>query len=68
MLCAYKIHNVIVFAHKGTEAKLLAAPLIKPNEYWRNNVAEWVRLRAERDESLDHLWDASRTTPYVHSS
>ncbi|MEN9465368.1 MAG: hypothetical protein RL217_1549 [Pseudomonadota bacterium] len=68
MLHAYKVRHILVFANKGTEAKLLAAPQIEPNEYWRENVDKWVALRAERDDSLDHLWDSARTEPYIHSA
>ena len=38
-LQAYKVEQVLVFATRGTEAKMLAAPLIRPMEEWREDVA-----------------------------
>lgn len=67
-LQAYKVKNILVFADRGTEAKMLAAPLIRPNEEWRADVAGWVALRAERTEELDHLADPDKTEPYIHIS
>ena len=45
-LQAYKVEQVLVFATRGTEAKMLAAPLIRPMEEWREDVAGWVALRS----------------------
>ena len=66
MLRAYRVKNILVFASRGTEAKLLAAPLIHPNEFWQENVADWVALRAEPAPEENHKLDASRTEPYVY--
>lgn len=66
MLRAYKVKNILVFATRGTEAKLLAAPLIQPNEFWQENVADWVALSVEPAPAEDHKLDASRTEPYVY--
>ena len=63
-LKAYKVGDSLVFAHKGTEAKLLAAPLIRSNDEWKEDVAGWVALRAERTPELDHKVDPERTEPY----
>ena len=65
-LQAYKVQHILVFASRGTEAKMLAAPLIRPNEEWREDVAAWVALRSERTPELDHLADPERSEPYVH--
>lgn len=64
---AYKVDKVLVFADKGTEAKMLAAPLIRPWEEWREDVAGWVALRAERRPDKDELIDPDATSPYIHS-
>ncbi|MCY0966465.1 hypothetical protein [Parathalassolituus penaei] len=64
---AYKVDKVLVFADKGTEAKMLAAPLIRPWEEWREDVAGWVALRAERKPELDPLVNPDATSPYIHS-
>lgn len=68
MLKAYKINDVLVFATRGTEAKLLAAPKVQSAEYWRDNAAEWVALRAERTPEFDHLINPNQTEPYLHAS
>ena len=34
-LQAYKVQDILVFSNKGTEAKLLAAPVIKSMDEWR---------------------------------
>lgn len=65
MLKAYKVNNILVFSDRGTQAKLLAAPLIHPASYWQENVADWVALRAERVPELDHKVDATQTQAYV---
>lgn len=65
-LQAYKVEDILVFTYKGTEAKLLAAPKIKSMEEWREDVAGWVALRAERTPELDDKLDASRTEPYIY--
>lgn len=68
MLKAYKVKNVLVFASRGTEAKLLAAPKIHPEEFWRENVADWVALRAERTPEHDHLINPSQSQPYLYDA
>lgn len=68
MLQAYKVNHILVFASRGTEAKMLAAPLLRPNEEWREDVAAWVALRAERTPELDELLDPTQTAPYIHAS
>ena len=65
---AYKVQYIVVFASRGTEAKLLAAPELRPAEEWREDVAAWVALRAERAPELDDRVDASKTEPYIHTS
>ncbi len=65
MLKAYKVDNYIVYANKGTEAKLLAAPMIRSNTEWREDVAGWVALRAERAPELDTEVDIQATEPYI---
>jgi len=65
-LQAYKVDQILVFSNKGTEAKMLAAPLIRPWHEWREDVAAWVALRSERAADLDHLLDPAATEPYVH--
>jgi len=67
LLKAYKVNDILVFANRGTEAKSLASPLIRPVEEWREDVAAWVALRAERAPELDHLKDENRTEAYIHS-
>lgn len=66
-LRAYKVEQIVVFASRGTEAKILAAPQIRPPAEWREDVAAWVALRAERAPELDALWDQQKTEPYIHS-
>lgn len=66
LLRAYKVNEILVFAGRGTEAKMLAAPMIRPTEEWREDVAAWVALRAERTPELDDLVDPERTEPYIH--
>ena len=65
---AYKVQDIVVFASRGTEAKLLAAPEIRPAEEWREDVAAWVALRAERAPELDDKVDTGKTEPYIHTS
>lgn len=67
-LKAYKVQDMLVFATKGTEAKLLAAPRIRAVEEWRIEVGAWVALRAEREPQLDELLDPSRTEAYIHEA
>ncbi|GAA6145519.1 MAG: hypothetical protein CSH37_08495 [Thalassolituus sp.] len=62
---AYKVQDIVVFASRGTEAKLLAAPKIRPDEEWREDVAAWVALRAERAPELDDQVDPAQSTPYI---
>lgn len=66
LLQAYKVEHLLVFAFRGTEAKVLAAPQLRPMEEWREDVAAWVALRADRSPELDHLVDPTRTEPYIH--
>jgi len=65
-LRAYKVQDIVVFSSRGTEAKLLAAPEIRPAEEWREDVAAWVALRAERAPELDEMVDADRSEPYIY--
>lgn len=65
---AYKVEHILVFADRGTEAKLLAAPLLRPNEEWRADVDAWVALRAERAPELDDQVDKSKSEPYVQTT
>ena len=67
-LQAYKVQDILVFSNKGTEAKLLAAPVIKSMDEWREDVAGWVALRAERTPELDDQLDSTRNEPYIHAS
>ncbi|WP_221795233.1 hypothetical protein [Oceanobacter mangrovi] len=66
-LQAYKVEHIVVYSSKGTEAKLLAAPKLRPMEEWRENVDAWVALRAERAPELDHLVDPAATEPYIQA-
>ncbi|MFL0808626.1 MAG: hypothetical protein K6L60_15190 [Oceanobacter sp.] len=66
-LQAYKVQDILVFSNKGTEAKMLAAPVIKSMEKWREDVAGWVALRADRTPELDDQVDPGKTEPYIHS-
>jgi hypothetical protein len=63
---AYKVQDIVVFASRGTEAKLLAAPELRPAEEWREDVAAWVALRAERAPELDDKVASERTSPYIY--
>ncbi|WP_320819428.1 hypothetical protein [Thalassolituus sp.] len=67
-LRAYKVEHILVFASRGTEAKLLAAPKLRPMEEWREDVAAWVALRAGRAPELDELVDDSKEEPYIHEA
>ena len=62
---AYKVEHILVFADRGTEAKMLAAPKLRPNEEWREDVAAWVALRAERAPELDDQVDPTQIEPYI---
>lgn len=64
---AYRVKDLIVFAGRGTEAKVLAAPEIQPMEAWQQDVAAWVSLRAERAPEWDAKVDETATEPYIHS-
>ena len=64
-LHAYTVEDILVFATRGTEAKILAAPELRPNSEWQQDVAAWVALRAERCPELDHLVDTSKTEAYL---
>jgi len=65
-LKAYRVREHLVFATRGTEAKVLAAPQIRPMEEWREDVAGWVALRAEREPEMDALKDPEKTEAYIH--
>lgn len=65
-LKAYQVEDMLVFASRGTEAKVLASPRIRPTSEWREDVAAWVALRAERAPELDDLVDLSKTDAYIH--
>lgn len=67
-LRAYKVEHILVFASRGTEAKLLAAPKLRPMEEWREDVAAWVALRAGRTPELDELVDKDKNDPYIHDA
>ena len=67
-LKAYKVNDMLVFATRGTEAKVLAAPEIKPMKEWQEDVAGWVALRAERTPELDELIDHSRGEAYIQAA
>ena len=67
-LRAYKVEHILVFASRGTEAKLLAAPKLRPMEEWREDVAAWVAPRAGRAPELDELVDGSKEEPYIHEA
>lgn len=66
-LQAYKVRDILVFANKGTEAKVMAAPVIQSMAAWREDVAGWVALRADRIPELDDQLDPEKTEPYIHS-
>lgn len=65
-LKAYQVEDMLVFASRGTEAKVLASPQIRSTAEWREDVAAWVALRAERTPEFDDLVDLSKTEPYIH--
>ena len=65
MLRAYRVEDILVYADRGTEAKILAAPKLKPMEEWQKDVAAWVALRAERAPELDEQADPAATEPYI---
>ena len=62
---AYKVQDIVVFASRGTEAKLLAAPKIQSDVEWREDVSAWVALRAERAPELDDKVDPTQSEPYI---
>ena len=66
-LKAYKVRNLVVFANRGTEAKVLAAPEIRPMHEWQEDVAAWVALRAERTPELDNQVAPDKTEPYIQA-
>lgn len=68
MLLAYSVDNIIVFAQRGTEAKLLAAPKLRDMSAWREDVAAWVALRADRKPELDCRVDQTMQEPYIDES
>ena len=65
MLRAYRVEHILVYADRGTEAKILAAPKLKPMEEWQKDVAAWVALRAERAPEMDAKVDMNAVTPYI---
>lgn len=68
MLKAYKVQDIVVFSDRGTQAKLLAAPLIAEAAYWQQHADAWVALRAERVPEFDHLVDPEQTQAYIHNA
>ena len=64
---AYRVRHLLVFAHKGTEAKLLAAPELRPMSEWQQDVSAWVALRADREPRLDDQLDRHQTEAYIDS-
>lgn len=66
-LRAYRVEQYRVFATRGTEAKVLAAPLLRPMDEWREDVSAWVALRAERTPEHDHLLQPNKTDAYIDS-
>lgn len=67
-LKAYKVNDMLVFASRGSDAKVLAAPQIRSMVEWREDVSAWVALRAERTPELDELKDQNQTEAYIHSA
>ena len=65
-LKAYELGKLTVFAPNGVMAKSFAAPMIRTNEEWCNDVTGWVALMADRRMDLDHLLDESKTETYIH--
>ena len=65
MLRAYRVEHILVYADRGTEAKILAAPKLRPTEEWREDVAAWVALRAERAPEMDDKVDPVAVEPYI---
>lgn len=65
-LKAYTVEQILVFATRGTEAKLLAAPQLRSADEWREDVAAWVALRAERMPEYDDQLDPTQTSAYIH--
>lgn len=66
-LKAFIVGEIKVAAFNGSDAKVLAAPLIRSNEEWCNDVSAWVALRAERDLNGDDAIDQSKTEAYIIS-
>ncbi|WP_430462186.1 hypothetical protein ACQUQU_05175 [Thalassolituus sp. LLYu03] len=67
-LRAYKVQEFLVFASRGTEAKMLAAPRIRSEAEWREDVSAWVALRAERAPELDELVNPDATEAYIQEA
>ena len=65
MLRAYRVEHILVYASRGTEAKILAAPKLRPTEEWREDVAAWVALRAERAPEMDARVNVEASEPYI---
>lgn len=66
-LKAFVVGTIKVAAFNGSDAKVLAAPLIKPNDEWCNDVTAWVALRAERDLNGDASLDQTQKEAYIIS-
>lgn len=66
VLKAYKVESVLVFASRGTEAKILAASRLRAASEWREDVAAWVALRAERLPEMDSHLNPEATQAYIH--
>lgn len=64
-LKAFKVKEITVAAYNGSDAKVLAAPILRSHEEWCNDVNGWVALRAERDEGSDHRIDQSQKEAYI---
>ncbi|ASP39553.1 hypothetical protein CHH28_13090 [Bacterioplanes sanyensis] len=62
---AYRVRHLLVFAHKGADAKMLAAPELRPMAEWQQDVSAWVALRADREPQHDDQLDANKSEPYI---
>lgn len=67
-LKAFTVSGIKVAAYNGSDAKVLAAPILRSNEEWCQDVTAWVALRAERDEANDHCIDQSQKKAYILES
>lgn len=64
-LNAFDVGGLTVFAINGCQAKELAAPHLRPNSEWQEDVSGWVALRAERCKAFDHKLDPNATEAYI---